>query len=214
HHIHLPVQSGSNDILKKMNRKYTKEKYIEKINQLRQICPDIAVTSDIIVGFPGETDNDFRQTLELIKLIEYDGLFAFQYSDRPNASASGFPCKISEEIKRGRLNELLEFQGHITKKKNKTLIGTNQEVLVEGISKKELKNSPNGKDPADQLTGRTFANKIVKFVRDDKYMDNRTMVGHIVSVRIEKAFSHSLWGKLTKINSSLNQLKGEESYAA
>ena len=214
HHIHLPVQSGSNDILKKMNRKYTKEIYVEKINQLRDICPEIAVTSDIIVGFPGETEDDFRQTLELIKLIEYDGLFAFQYSDRPNASASGLPDKISEKTKRDRLNELLEFQGHITKQKNRELIGTDQEVLVEGFSKKELKNNTSSKSLTYQLTGRTPANKIVNFVCDDKTTDHQGMVGQIASVRIEKAFSHSLWGKLVKSYSSLNKLKGEKSYAA
>jgi len=214
HHIHLPVQSGSNDILKKMNRKYTKEKYIEKINQLREICPEIAITSDIIVGFPGETEDDFKQTLELIKLIEYDGLFAFQYSDRPNASASGFSGKISEEIKRSRLNELLEFQGYITKKKNKALIGTYQEVLVEGFSKKELKNSRGGKDLAYQLTGRTSANKIVNFICADQRMDHQMMIGQIARVKIERAFPHSLWGTLVKIRSPLTQLKGEESYAA
>ena len=214
HHIHLPVQSGSNDILKKMNRKYTKEIYVEKINQLRDICPEIAVTSDIIVGFPGETEDNFRQTLELIKLIEYDGLFAFQYSDRPNASASGLPDKISEKTKRDRLNELLEFQGHITKQKNRELIGTDQEVLVEGFSKKELKNNTSSKSLTYQLTGRTPANKIVNFVCDDKTTDHQGMVGQIASVRIEKAFSHSLWGKLVKSYSSLNKLKGEKSYAA
>ncbi|MBW1845779.1 MAG: tRNA (N6-isopentenyl adenosine(37)-C2)-methylthiotransferase MiaB [Deltaproteobacteria bacterium] len=214
HHIHLPVQSGSNDILKKMNRKYTRERYVEKINQLRNICPEIAVTSDIIVGFPGETEDDFGQTLELIKLIEYDGLFAFQYSDRPNASASGLPDKISEKTKRDRLNELLEFQGHITKKKNRVLIGTDQEVLVEGFSKKELKNNTTSKGLTYQLTGRTPANKIVNFVCDDKTTDHQEMVGQVASVRIEKAFSHSLWGKLVKNHSSLNKLKGEKSYAA
>jgi len=214
HHIHLPVQSGSNDILKKMNRKYTRERYVEKINQLRNICPKIAVTSDIIVGFPGETEADFRQTLELIKLIEYDGLFAFQYSDRPNVSASGLPDKISEKTKRDRLNELLEFQGHITKKKNRALIGTDQEVLVEGFSKKELKNNTTSKSLTYQLTGRTPANKIVNFVCDDKTTNHQEMVGQIASVRIEKAFSHSLWGKLVKNHSSLNKLKGEKSYAA
>ncbi len=214
HHIHLPVQSGSNDVLKRMNRRYTKEVYIEKINQIRNICPEIAITSDIIVGFPGETENDFKQTLELLQLIEYDGLFAFQYSDRPNASASGFPNKISETIKQDRLNELLEFQGRITKKRNRALIGTIQEVLVEGFSKKETKNSPARKDPDYQLTGRTSTNKIVNFVCDDTSMNYRTMIGQIASVRIEKAFPHSLWGKLDRIDLTLTKIKGEESYAA
>jgi tRNA-2-methylthio-N6-dimethylallyladenosine synthase len=217
HHIHLPVQSGSNSILRKMNRKYTKETYVEKIDQLRDICPDIAVTSDIIVGFPGETKDDFNQTMELIERIEYDGLFAFQYSDRTNAAASGLPGKVAEQIKRDRLNELLEFQGHITKMKNGSLVGTDQEVLVEGLSKKELKNSPNNKDGKrfiDQLTGRTSANKIVNFVCEDKRVNHQNMIGHLVNVRIEKAFPHSLWGQAPVIRLPIRKMKGEKSYAA
>ncbi len=117
HHIHLPVQSGSNSILKRMNRKYTRELYLEKVDKLRNVCPDIAITSDFIVGFPGETEDDFKQTLDLIKTVEFDGLFAFKYSDRPNTPASGFSNKISEREKKDRLMELLDLQEHFTKKK-------------------------------------------------------------------------------------------------
>lgn len=213
HHIHLPVQSGSNRILNKMNRKYTKEIYLEKIHRLRNICPDIAVTSDIIVGFPGETEEDFNETLALIELIEYDGLFAFQYSDRPNASASGFPDKVSEDTKRDRLNTLLAFQDYITKKKNRRLIGTDQSVLVEGFSKEEIKNSRGKKNQKYQLSGRSPANKVVNFTVDDESITADEVIGRIATVRIEKVLSHSLWGTLKNIN-SFNNKKGEESYAA
>jgi len=214
HHMHLPVQSGSNTILKKMNRKYSKEKYVEKIDQLREICPEIALTSDIIVGFPGETDDDYRKTLDLIEYIEYDGIFAFQYSDRPNASASGLPGKVSEKTKRERLNTLLESQKKITRRKNKGLIGTDQEVLVEGFSKKERNNDGNTKDPVVELTGRTSANKIVNFVCEEANTDYQKMVGRLAGVRIEKAFAHSLWGRMITSGSTLITSKGEKSYAA
>jgi tRNA-2-methylthio-N6-dimethylallyladenosine synthase len=100
HHMHLPVQSGDDEILKRMNRKYTRNAYLEKIERLRAVCPDIAVTSDFIVGFPGETDRQFQATLDLIETVRYDGLFAFMYSDRPNAPAAAFSGKIAEPVKK------------------------------------------------------------------------------------------------------------------
>ena len=109
-HIHLPVQSGSNRVLKRMNRKYTKELYLDKVAKLRDTCPDIAITSDIIVGFPGESEADFDETLDLVRNIEFDGLFAFKYSDRPNAPAAKYGEKVSERQMKKRLQILLELQ--------------------------------------------------------------------------------------------------------
>ncbi|MBU4388478.1 MAG: tRNA (N6-isopentenyl adenosine(37)-C2)-methylthiotransferase MiaB, partial [Proteobacteria bacterium] len=137
-HIHLPVQSGSNRILKRMNRKYTRELYLEKIEKLRNNCPGIAITSDIIVGFPGETIVDFEETLDLIKQVEFDGIFAFKYSDRPNAPAARFTDKITEQENKERLQILLDLQEYFTTKKNSELVGSNELILVEGLSKKKV----------------------------------------------------------------------------
>ncbi len=113
-HIHLPVQSGSDRILKRMNRKYSRDYYLAKVDKLRNICPDIAVTSDFIVGFPGETEDDFNETLDLIKTVQYDDIFAFKYSDRPKAPSALFRHKISEQDKKDRLIELLKLQEFYT----------------------------------------------------------------------------------------------------
>lgn len=221
-HIHLPVQSGSNKILKRMNRKYTKELYIEKIEKLRKLCPDISVTSDMIVGFPGETNADFEETLGLMKTVGFDGLFAFIYSDRPNARASEFSDKIPEPEKKERLQKLLNMQEVITKKKNRNHIGKIESILVEGTSKKQG-NVIDGNINGIQWTGRTSTNKIVNFTnghrksKDTNFNDNskeEIATGNIVDVRIEKAFSHSLFGKAVTPGSSFNTYKGEETYVA
>ena len=141
-HIHLPVQSGSDRMLKRMNRKYTKVQYLDKVAKLRDTCPDIAITSDMIVGFPGESDADFDETLDLIKTVEFDGLFAFMYSDRPNAPAAHFKAKISEQIKSDRLQILLNLQETYTRKKNEALIGSIQTIIAEGTSKRQSSSSP------------------------------------------------------------------------
>jgi len=120
-HIHLPVQSGSNAMLKKMNRKYTREDYIEKVAKLRSVCKNVALSSDMIVGFPGESRDDFEETLDLMKIIEFDSLFAFKYSDRPNAPSTAFSLKIEENEKKERLQKLLTLQEKITIKKNQFL---------------------------------------------------------------------------------------------
>ena len=123
-HIHLPVQSGSNRVLKRMNRKYTKELYLDKVAKLRDTCPEIAITSDFIVGFPGESEADFEETLDLIRTIEFDGLFAFKYSDRPNAPAAKYDAKVSDRQMKKRLQILLDLQEACTKKKNQALVGS------------------------------------------------------------------------------------------
>ncbi|MCK5509595.1 MAG: tRNA (N6-isopentenyl adenosine(37)-C2)-methylthiotransferase MiaB, partial [Desulfobacterales bacterium] len=196
-HIHLPVQSGSNRILKRMNRKYTSELYLEKIDKLRNNCPNIAVTSDIIVGFPGETRADFEETLDLIKEVEFDGIFAFKYSDRPNAPAARFTNKITEQEKKDRLQTLLNLQEYFTAKKNKALVGSNELVLVEGLSKKKVdKDDAQSKCQYVQWTGRTETNKVVNFIQNKGVIPgDRISKGKIVHVKIEKAYSHSFSGK-------------------
>lgn len=197
-HIHLPVQSGSNQVLKRMNRKYTRETYLEKVEKLRRICPDIALSSDMIVGFPGETRQDFEETLDLVKTVEFDGLFAFAYSDRPNAPAAAFSDKISEQEKKQRLQELLELQERFTLKKNQSRVGITEMILVEGNSKKQNRSAAEDTSSDEthevQWTGRTSDNKIVNFTHSNPENGHKIDTGEMVKVKIEKAFPHSLWG--------------------
>jgi tRNA-2-methylthio-N6-dimethylallyladenosine synthase len=212
-HIHLPIQSGSNRILKMMNRKYTREIYLEKIDKLRNICPRIAITTDIIVGFPGETRTDFKETLELMTAVEFDGLFAFQYSDRPNAAAVRLPGKISDEEKKERLQQVLDLQDNFTTRKNKALKGSIQTVLVEGLSKKQNRVNHSDKSQRLQWTGRTSTNKIVNFFKNnDENVSDEDMMGRLVNVKILKTFSHSLWGKTDSKEPTDVGLRGEKSY--
>jgi len=214
-HIHLPVQSGSNRMLKRMNRKYTKEQYLDKVTKLRDTCSKIAITSDMIVGFPGESDADFGETLELIREVEFDGLFAFMYSDRPNAPATRFKAKISEPKKSERLQILLELQETYTKKKNEALIGSIQPIIAEGFSKKQSSGSLDKPNQTAQWTGRTSTNKIVNFYHKDIPGSCGDMFpGKLVHVKIDKAYAHSLWGKPVDIESTAEGLKGEKIYAA
>ena len=192
-HIHLPVQSGSTRILSRMNRRYTRDMYLEKIARLRDACPDIAITSDIIVGFPGETSEDFEDTLSLIRQVTYDGLFAFMYSDRPNAPAAHFPEKISEAEKADRLQQVLGLQEAITLEKNQSLVHSDQVVLVEGVSQRmNASESPHEATP--QWYGRTPGHKIVHFPEPELLFASGN-IGRLKTIRIEKAFSHSLWGR-------------------
>jgi len=177
-HIHLPVQAGSNRILKLMNRRYTREKYMELIKKLRALRPDMAITSDVMVGFPGELDEDFQMTLDLIRKIEFDSIFSFKYSDRKGTLAEKMQGKIDEDEKSSRLYHLQKFQRDITLKKNKKLEGMLVDILVEGNSKK-----------GTQLTGRTYTNKVVNFNGDDSNINN------IVKVKIKHSFVNSLWGE-------------------
>ena len=178
-HLHLPLQSGSDSILESMNRGYIYNEYKKKIDLMKESIPDIAITSDIITGFPGETDEDFQGTMRALSEIEYDGIYAFKYSKRPGTKALELPDHISEEIKSRRLDEILRFQETVTHKKNKALEGEVLEILVEGTSVS---------DP-DTLTGRTGTNKIVNFSGD------RKDIGKIIQVNIIKARMHSLDGE-------------------
>jgi len=180
HHLHLPLQSGSDSILKKMNRKYTREHYLSIIKKLVDSCPDISLTTDIIVGFPGETQEDYELTIDMLKKVEYEQLFAFKYSKRPFTMAAKFEDNLHEDIKSDRLNMLLSIQQEIGKKKYKELIGKKIEVLVEGISK----------SGENELCARTKANQVVNF------NGHPSLIGNLVEVTIEKAFYHSLRGSV------------------
>jgi len=183
-HIHLPIQAGSDNILRLMNRRYTYSQYREKIDKLRSAIPDIAITTDVIVGFPGETEEDFRCTVEALKDIEFDGIFAFKYSKRPGTKAVCLDDHVEEETKSRRLTEVLALQEKITYRKNKALEGSIVEVLVEGKS---------ATDP-EKMTGRTGTNKIVNFYGDDSH------TGRLIDIRIIDAKQHSLYGEMVDKN--------------
>ncbi len=182
-HIHLPFQAGSNRVLKMMNRKYTREQYLELVRKLRATRPDIALSSDVMVGFPGETKEDFDMTLDLITSIEFDSLFSFKYSDRKGTLAEKFGEKVPEEEKSERLQVLQEIQRNITLKKNRALEGQAVEVLVEGSSAR-----------GDKLSGRTPTNKIVNF--DGNY----DLLGKLVKVLIHRGHQNSLAGEFLGSN--------------
>ncbi len=179
-HIHLPFQSGSNRILKAMHRGYTKESYLEKIDHLKKICPSIAITADVIVGFPGEEEEDFEGTMDLLQRVRFDDLFSFKYSPRKGTRAAQLEDKVEEKVKQERLSVLQEMQKGITLQKNEELEGRLEGVLVEGRSKQSAKD----------VTGRTRSNKIVNFE------GGLNLVGKLVNVQIIKAYAHSLRGEM------------------
>lgn len=181
-HIHLPVQSGSNQVLKRMNRGYTREEYLEKTTELRKVCPGIGITSDIIVGFPGEREEDFKDTLDLLETVEFDNIFSFKYSPRPQTLAASFKDQIPDHIKGERLSIVQDMQKVITLRKNQAMVGRVEEVLVEGRSK----GNP------DELTGRTSCNKIVNLP------GGKDLIGSLVSVKIDKVYLNSLRGSLVR----------------
>jgi len=195
-HIHLPVQSGSNSILARMNRRYTREHYLDNVAKLRNSCGQIAISSDIIVGFPGESRADFEATLDLMQQVEFDSVFAFMYSDRPNTPARLLPGKVSERDKRERLQAVLALQEHMTSAKHRTLVGSVQEILTEGFSKRPAA-VPAAEGSGKQWMGRTPGNKIVHFCdAGPRASADPIRPGRVVPVRIERALAHSLWGCL------------------
>lgn len=219
HHIHLPVQSGSDGILKRMNRNYTSSRYLEKVAQLREFCPNIALTSDIIVGFPGESDADFIQTLDLIEKVRYQSLFAFKYSDRPNVPSAKFSGRVSEDIKDERLQAVLNLQEGITKEQHGALVGTVQKVLVEGPSKRSDDHSEEKTKRLPsalcQFRGRTSTNIIVNFdVPNTSLLKEINLTGRMVDIMIEKAMAHSVSGRISDSDPVKDGLKGDNWYAA
>ncbi len=177
-HIHLPFQAGSNSVLRRMRRGYTRERYLELISSLREVRPDIAISSDVMVGFPGETEYDFEMTLDLIKKVEFDALFSFKYSDRRGTLAEKMQPKVEEKEKSRRLATLQSIQRSITLQKNRNLEGKKVMVLVEGVSRR-----------GSQYTGRTDTNKIVNFTC--KY----NPIGGLIKVKIKDGLLNSLRGE-------------------
>lgn len=178
-HIHLPVQAGSDTVLAAMNRGYTAGDYYEKVNCLREAIPDVSLATDIIVGFPGETERDFQDTLELVEKVGFDSMFTFIYSPRPGIKAlSGDP--IPREVARGRFEKLLALQKGIQERKGMAEAGKVFEVLVEGISKSDT----------SRLSGRTRKNKLVHF------QGSQDLIGELVNVRITDVLAHSMLGEL------------------
>ena len=188
-HLHLPVQSGSDTVLARMRRGYTIEEYLERIYRLRERCPQVALSSDIIVGFPGETDAEFAQTLELLATLEYDEIYSFAYSPRPQTvSAKIYADDVPQHIKKTRLAELQSLQRDISLNKNRRCIGALEEILVDGPSR--LKNG--------QLMGRTRSNRIVNVFGPE------TLSGQLVPVRITGATATSLIGELLSDRADTN----------
>ena len=178
-HIHLPVQSGSNQILERMNRKYTREYYLERINKIRELIPDCAITTDIFCGFSGETDHDHNQTLDLIKTVGFDSAFMFKYSERDGTyAANNLTDDVPEDVKIERLNQIINLQNQISKEKNQAEIGKIYEVLIEGYSKKS----------SADIFGKTSQNKVVVFP------NSGFKKGDYVSVKIHRATSATLLG--------------------
>jgi tRNA-2-methylthio-N6-dimethylallyladenosine synthase len=179
-YLHLPVQSGSDRILSLMKRGHTRLEYKQKIRGLREARPDIALSSDFIVGFPGETEHDFQQTLDLVRELDFDQSFSFVYSARPGTPAAGFPDNVSLEEKKARLRRLQDQLNSQAKAFSERMVGTTQRVVVEGHSRKD----------ATELAGRTENNRVVNFPGPPE------LVGRMVDVQITAALSNSLRGRL------------------
>jgi tRNA-2-methylthio-N6-dimethylallyladenosine synthase len=178
HQIHLPVQAGSDSVLLRMNRNYSINSYLQKVSTLRSYCPDIAITTDIIVGFPGETERDFEQTMNLLEHVRFDGSFSFKYSDRPGTQSSGLDGKVPEKIKAERLSCFQSRQDQISLEKNSAFIGTTVPVLIESVNTKGF-------------IGRSEFNHVVHVDTTIKYTP-----GNMADVLIYHAGRHSLQGRI------------------
>ncbi len=185
-YIHLPVQSGSDKILREMNRHYTVSDYLASIQKLRKRVPDIAISTDIIVGFPGESEEDFSQTLNLVKEVQYDSCYSFIYSKRPGTKAAKMVNHVPDEVKSDRLNRLNELLNHFAFEKNQAYLNKEVIVLVEEPSKTD----------GSMLSGRTDSSKLVHFPGDP------TTIGKFVRVKIERVKTFSLEGKLVEVMDS------------
>ncbi|WP_442600870.1 tRNA (N6-isopentenyl adenosine(37)-C2)-methylthiotransferase MiaB [Paenibacillus sp. KN14-4R] len=179
-HIHLPVQSGSTEILKKMSRKYTRERYLELASKIKTVMPDVVLSTDIIVGFPGETDEQFEETMSLVKEVGFDFAFTFIYSPREGTPAAAMEDNVPLEVKKARLQRLNEVIATFSSESNQKLIGQVVEVLVEGESKND----------ANVLSARTRTNKLIHFV------GSRELIGTIVHLRVTEAKTWFLKGEL------------------
>lgn len=180
-YFHLPLQSGSNRVLARMNRGYTREGYLELVARLREAVPTMAFSTDLIVGFPGETGVDFTETLEMVERVGYDNVFVFRFSPRPGTPAAVMPDQVSDDEKATRNTRLLEVVNEVTAARSRRLAGRTVEVLVDGTSRKD----------AGELSGRTRCNRVVNF--DGRA---RVSVGDLAWVRVTDALPHSLRGML------------------
>ena len=178
--IHVPLQAGSTEILKKMNRKYTKEQYLNLIKKIKNKVPEALFSTDIIVGFPGETQEDFEETLDVVRKVNFEQIFMFIYSRRVGTVADKMESQIPEEIKHKRFNKLKELFEEQVEENNKKYIGTIQKVLVEGHSKTNSK----------MLTGRTNSNKVVVFVGPEN------LIGQVVNLKIISEHKWYLRGEI------------------
>jgi tRNA-2-methylthio-N6-dimethylallyladenosine synthase len=177
-YIHLPVQSGSNRILEMMNRTYTADYYIDLVRRIKKAIPDVSLSTDIMTGFPTETEDDHKQTLDLLRVVEYDGAYTFKYSPRENTKAWSMGDDVPEDVKNRRLSEVIDTQRTISVRRNKNMVGQTVEVLVEGPSKKS----------SADFCGRTDTNKMVVFPQ------NGDAIGDYINIRIERANSATLFG--------------------
>jgi tRNA-2-methylthio-N6-dimethylallyladenosine synthase len=187
-HLHLPVQSGSNSILKRMKRGHTREQYIDKINRLREYRPELSLSSDFIIGFPGETDGEFEDTMALIEMMAFDASFSFIYSARPGTPAADFADDVDLSVKKERLKRLQVYINKNALAISDKMVGTVQTVLVEGLSKKNQL----------QVRGRTENNRVVNFTGHPR------LTGQFVDVMITEALPNSLRGRL--IESSVDKI--------
>ena len=183
-HVHLPVQSGSDGMLKQMSRRYTRAEYLQRVGTLIKRLPDLSLSTDIIVGFPGETEEDFVQTLTLVREVGFRGLFGFKYSERPYTPARKLADDVPETVKSERLARLFEVSEELLGAHLRSLDGSTQQVLVEGA----------GKEGAPAWTGRSERNEIVHIAGADDF----DLLGEIVGVQITRANKHSLQGELTE----------------
>jgi tRNA-2-methylthio-N6-dimethylallyladenosine synthase len=180
-HLHLPVQSGSDSVLQRMRRGYTRKEYLDRIRRLRERRPDVALSTDIIVGFPGENEEEFEDSLEILQEVEYDDIYAFGYSPRPHTSASKmYADDVIEDVKKMRLDRVLRVQREISRRKNQERVGKVEEILVEGAAKLGR----------GQMMGRTRGNRIVNFAGPEN------LSGTLTEVRIAGAGANSLLGEL------------------
>jgi len=179
-HIHLPVQSGNSEVLKKMARKYTREQYLELVRKIKEAIPDVVLTTDIIVGFPGETEEQFQDTLSLVEEVGFDSAYTFIYSPRHGTPAAGMEDNVSEAEKKDRLQRLIDLVNRLSREKNEALRGQVLEVLVEGPSK----NNP------EMMTGRTRTNKIVHF------RGTEDCIGQLIHVKITEPQTWTLYGEV------------------
>jgi tRNA-2-methylthio-N6-dimethylallyladenosine synthase len=181
-HTHLPLQSGSTRLLKRMKRTYGRERYLQLVERMRAAVPDLALTTDIIVGFPGETEDDFRETIEVVEEVRYDGAFTFVFSPRRGTEAATMPDQVPDEVKHERIERLIDVVQRIARERNEERVGGVEEVLVEG---------PSRTDPGI-LRGRTRRNTTVNFA-------GTAAAGELVRVRIEGATSTTLRGTETAL---------------